>query len=86
MPEWPEWWEWELDIVEHAVERMGKRHFTEVELREMMERADRLGRGRRPRRWVIETTHDGQKWHVVVEPIAETRTLEAVTAYPVVKR
>jgi hypothetical protein len=85
MPNWPEWWEWDLEIIDHAVIRMDDRSFTEVDLREMMETATRLRKGRKPGRWIIETRHEGRRWHVVVEPLAETRILEVVTAYPVVK-
>ena len=34
---WPEWWEWELDISDHANEYMPVREFTEIDLRRMME-------------------------------------------------
>lgn len=81
MPDWPEWWEWELAIIEHAEERMQVRHFTEVELRDMLERATGYRPGRVPGRWLIETRHDGEAWIVVVEPNPADRQLEVVTAF-----
>jgi len=32
---WPEWWQWELDISDHANEYMPVREFTEIDLRRM---------------------------------------------------
>jgi hypothetical protein len=32
--EWPSWWEWELDISDHAYENMRVRGFTEVDPRQ----------------------------------------------------
>jgi len=34
---WPEWWDWELDLSPHLLERMVDRGFSEVDLRRMME-------------------------------------------------
>ena len=83
MPDWPEWWEWDLDLIDHVEKRMKVRRFTEVELRDMIEQATGLHKARVPGRWVIETKFDGRAWNVVVEPIAETQTLEVVTAFRV---
>ena len=30
--DWPPWWDWELDLKSHVLERMEDRHFTEVDL------------------------------------------------------
>ena len=80
---WPDWWEWELEITPHIEKRMEQRDFTEVELREMLEGA----KGYRPDhfegRWVVETRHRRQEWEVIVEPDAEEELLVIVTAYPV---
>ena len=36
---WPDWWAWELELSSHVEKRMGDRDFSEVELRDMLERA-----------------------------------------------
>ncbi len=81
--EWPQWWEWELEITPHLERRMEDREFTEVDLRDMLERA----RGYRPDvvegRWIIETSHRRERWEVIVEPDSEEHLLVVVTAYPV---
>ena len=83
---WLQWWEWELDIWTHVEERMDDRGFTEVELRRMMERARRLRRLPWRGRWVVETTHKGARWEVIVKPDSMTKLLEVITAYPVKSR
>jgi hypothetical protein len=67
MPDWPEWWEWELEIIDHAEERMRVRHFTLAWLRDMPDGATGYRAGRVPGRSLIETRHDGSAWVVVVE-------------------
>ena len=84
--EWPPWWNWELDLGEHALERMGERRFTEIELRRMMEYATDFRRSYREGRWVIETKHQGQRWQVIVEPNPADELLEVITAYAVKRR
>ena len=78
---WPEWWQWELEFTSHLLRRMEDRAFSEMDLREMLERA----RAYRPDiivgRWVIETRHSGKEWLVIVEPDFEERRLIVVTAY-----
>ena len=62
---------------------MEDRGFTEVDLREMLERAV----GFRPDvvdgRFVVETRFRGRKWEVVVEPDETAHLLVVVTAYGV---
>ncbi len=80
---WPEWWDWELELSPHLLKRMSDRRFTEIELRRMLERAT----GYRPdvveARWAIETRHRRRAWEVIVEPDWERQLLVIVTAYPV---
>jgi hypothetical protein len=59
--EWPEWWEWELEISPHMEKRMRDRDFTEVDLREMLERAHGYGPDVVEGRWVIKTRHRRQR-------------------------
>jgi hypothetical protein len=37
--DWPEWWEWQLELSPHLLKRMEDRRFTEIDLRRMLERA-----------------------------------------------
>lgn len=81
--DWPEWWDWELELSPHLFKRMDDRRFTEIDLQRMLERAT----GYRPDviegRWVIETRHRRRAWEVIVEPDRERQLLVVVTAYPV---
>jgi hypothetical protein len=81
--EWPVWWTWNLELSSHLEKRMEDRDFTEVDLREMLERA----RAYRPDvlegRWVIETRRRGRQWEIIVEPDPEELYLVVVTAYPI---
>lgn len=80
---WPEWWEWELDISDHANEYMPVREFTEVDLRRMMEHATNYRPDILEGRWRIEVHFQGQPWEIIVEPVAEKKLLVVVTAYDV---
>ena len=37
--EWPDWWNFELELSSHLLKRMVDRDFTEVDLRAMLDRA-----------------------------------------------
>lgn len=39
--EWPDWWEWELELSPHLEKRMEERGVTEIELRQRLDRAHR---------------------------------------------
>ncbi len=80
---WPNWWEWELEITPHLEKRMGDRDFTEIDLREMLQRAQRYRADVEEGRWVIETRHRRRRWEVIVEPDPEERLLVVITAYPI---
>ena len=79
---WPKWWEWELEITPHLEKRMGDRDFTEVDLREMFERARGYSAAVIDGRWIIETRHRRRGWHVIVEPDPDEQLLVVITAYP----
>jgi len=82
MIEWPEWWSWDLEFTQHLLKRMLDRHFNEVDLREMLERATAYRPNHEPERWAIETRHAGNEWVVIVEPLMSESILLIVTAYP----
>ena len=79
---WPEWWEWELDCNPHLAKRMIDRSFSEIDLREMLERATGFRPDVTHGRWVVETTHNRRAWEVIVEPDDAAKRLIVVTAYP----
>ncbi|MGH8474366.1 MAG: hypothetical protein ACRER2_01100 [Methylococcales bacterium] len=39
--DWPEWWDWEIELTPHLLKRMEDRNFNEVDLREMLQRSQR---------------------------------------------
>jgi Domain of unknown function (DUF4258) len=80
---WPEWWEWELELTPHLEKRMEDRDFTEVALREMLERAHSYRADVVIGRWVIVTRHRQEPWEVIVEPDPASALLVVITAYPV---
>lgn len=81
--QWPDWWEWELELSPHLEKRMVDRDFTEIDLRTMLEHAEAYRMDVVEGRWVIETRHRRNPWHVIVEPDASESLLVVVTAYPV---
>lgn len=83
--DWPAWWEWTLDLSPHLLKRMLDRQFSEVDLREMMEKAGGWREDVVEGRWIIETRHRKQAWEVIVEPDEARGLLVVVTAYPLQK-
>ena len=81
--DWPAWWDWELELSSHVLKRMIDRRFSEVDLRGMMSAAMDLREDREAGRWVVETSHEGQLWEVLVEPDPADELLVVITAYPV---
>lgn len=83
---WPEWWQWELELSPHLLKRMVDRRFTEVDLRRMLEVAQRYRKDVVVNRWVVVTRHRRRRWEIIVEPDWDARLLVVVTAYPVEER
>jgi hypothetical protein len=81
MLHWPAWYEWELEFNVHLEERMKDRGFDEVDLRIMIEMATGFREDHVPGRWIIDTTHEGRSWEVIVEPLEDEQKLMVVTAY-----
>lgn len=80
--EWPDWWEWELELSSHVENRMEDRDFTEVELRQMLEGAGSYRSDVVEGRWLIEARRGRERWEVVVQPDSSEKLLVVVTAYP----
>lgn len=78
---WPEWWEWELELTPHVEKRMEDRGFSEVDLRSMLERATGLRPDHVKGRFVVECSLRGSLWHVILEPDATDRLIVVITAY-----
>ncbi|MGI9014713.1 MAG: DUF4258 domain-containing protein, partial [Phycisphaerales bacterium] len=79
--DWPDWWQYDVVISPHVVERMGERGFTEIDLRGMLEDATDYRESVMPGRFVLTTTHNRDSWEVVVEPDDMNTILVVVTAY-----
>lgn len=84
--QWPEGWEWELELTPHLEKRMADRGFDELDLSRMLTRAS----GFRPDfvlgRWVIKTRHKREPWELIVEPDEAERRLAVVTGYRLEKK
>jgi len=83
MVPWPYWWYFALVFSFHVRKRMLERRFTEVDLRAMLEHATGVRADIVAGRFAIETSHEGQRWEVIVEPELDEEDLVVVTAYPV---
>lgn len=82
MTNWPEWWDWALELSPHVLKRMIDRGFTETDLRTMMDAAVSLRPAAEPGRWLVETSLESRPWHVVVEPDAIDELVVVITAFP----
>ena len=56
---------------------------TEIDLRAMMDGADAFEPDEIEGRYVIQTRHRRDDWHIIVEPDEEDHLLVVVTAFPV---
>ena len=79
----PNWWDFELELSPHILDRMIDRDFSEAELRLMLEVADALRPGGSIGRWIVQTLHHGDAWEVVVEPDDMDLVIVVITAYKV---
>lgn len=81
--DWPDWWDWELELSPHLLKRMLDRRFTEVDLRRMLADAQDVRPDVAPGRWVAATRFRRRLWEIVLEPDSRANVLVVVTAYPV---
>jgi hypothetical protein len=77
----PDWWEFELELSPHVLDRMIERDFSEADLRLMMEVANGLRSSESIGRWNVETSRLGDQWEIVVEPDVLDRVIVVITAY-----
>ena len=61
---------------------MEDRGLSEIELRNMIQRARRYRRDIMEGRWILETRYRDRDWAVIVEPDPLEKVLVVVTAYP----
>jgi hypothetical protein len=80
LAQWPEWWQWELELTPHLLRRMVDRGFNEVDLRTMLAIATHYA-PEPDGRFIIHSKWDGGHWEVVVEPDYTDRVLLVITAY-----
>lgn len=79
----PDWWEFELELSPHVLDRMIDRGFTEADLRLMVEVTDEIRPGSSSGRWILGTLFQRSRWEVVVEPDERDRVIVVITAYRV---
>ncbi|HLL88519.1 MAG TPA: hypothetical protein VK324_04395 [Tepidisphaeraceae bacterium] len=65
---WPDWWSWELELTPHLLKRMIDRGFNEVDLRTMLQSAERLRPDHEPGRFVVTCRLRRRAWEVIVKP------------------
>ena len=80
LAQWPEWWEWQLELTPHLLKRMADRQFNEVDLRTMLAVATHC-ESEPDGRFIIYSEWGGRHWEVVVEPDYTDRVLLVITAY-----
>lgn len=81
MHEWPEWWNFEVAVSPHALDRMVDRNFTEIDVRIMLDEATGFAPALVPGRFCILTKWGGHPWEVIVEPDELAQLLVIVTAF-----
>ena len=83
MAGWPNWWEWTVVFTGHAELRMEQRAVSELDVRAMLHGARGFAPSVVPGRFMIDTTHAGRSWIVIVEPDMTEQLLVVVTVYEV---
>jgi hypothetical protein len=79
----PAWWDWDLEVSEHVLDRMDDRDFTEIDVRSMLMSAQTIRSDIVAGRWIVSAFHQRRRWEIILEPDIEERVLVVVTAYPV---
>jgi len=83
--EWPDWWQWELELRPHLLKRMLDRGFNEIDLRQMLDNATGYRPSATAGRYVVTARYDSRDWEIVVEPDELTQQLLVITAYALEK-
>ena len=80
--DWPEWWSWELELTPHLLQADGRSPLQRGGPPPHARRRHGFHENHEEGRFVVETTHDGRRWVVIVEPSPSDEALIVVTAYP----
>jgi len=65
------------------MKRMLDRQFTELDLRQMLDRVMAIRADVVPSRWILATRYRRRHWEIIVEPDQAAELLVVITAYPV---
>jgi uncharacterized protein DUF4258 len=79
--DWPDWWEWEIEISSHCRKRMAERHFNEAELRSILEDAADL-KEQAHGTFIVVSTRANVRWEVIVVPDFDQRKIVVISGYP----
>ena len=82
-PRHAEWFDWDLEISDHAVKRSVLRGFDETDLRVMLSEPLGFEPSHEEGRFVVHSRLGRDRWRIVVEPDYEERKLIVVTAWRV---
>lgn len=77
----PHWWDWELELSEHADDRMEERGTDQLALRWMLHHCSRWRRSRTAGRFIVEATYRGTAWEIVLDPDYDRQCIVVVTMY-----
>jgi hypothetical protein len=80
--EFPQWWNWELEITSHLLKRMENRNLTEIDLRGLLETASSYWNDIEEGRFVIVSRFKNKDWEIIVEPDHFEKIVVVITAYP----
>lgn len=83
---WPAWWDFDLMLSPHALQRMDERGLGEVELRTLIHDAQDYRPSCVPGRFLVASSAGGVHWEIVVEPDEFEGVLIVVTVYGVQSR
>lgn len=64
--QWPEWWNWPLELTPHIEKRMVQRDLNEIDLRTMLYNARGLKEDKEPGRWIIYSKIGFDNWEIIV--------------------
>jgi hypothetical protein len=78
---WPEWWEWDVEISSHVEKRMVTTKFNEIDLRSMLDSSSGYEKDSEEGRFLIRSVYKHKYWEIIVEPDYEEKILVIITAY-----
>lgn len=80
--EWPDWWDWEIEISSHCGKRMQERLFNETDLRAILADATEIVE-QTHETFLIMSSYENRIWEVIVIPDVEKKMIVVVSAYSV---